>query len=100
MLYSGKNSLSREASVSSLKKSLHTSRRDSLTIEEAAKRVFNSFPNIIQFQSTPRKMEELRSMNDSGFADASLESWRLQAENYVSKIYINIYSNIYIKLLN
>lgn len=87
MLYSGKNSLSREASLSSIRRSTVTSKKEtsSILMNNAARTVYTNLTDVFNFNasSTPRKNDDLRSMNDSGFSDASLESWRLQAENTV-----------------
>lgn len=88
MLYSGKNSLSREASLSSIRRStVLTSKKEtsSILMDNAARKVYTNLTDVFNFNasSTPRKNDDLRSMNDSGFSDASLESWRLQAENTV-----------------
>jgi hypothetical protein len=82
MFYSGKSALSREPSMSSLKKSSSKQRVDTASMEEAAKRVLNNFPSTVNFDTSATP----RSMNDSGFIDNSLESWRLQAETSVGLI--------------
>ena len=50
---------------------------------EAAQRVFDNLVGMMNFEDA-QKQDDVKSVNDSGIGDDSLDSWRLQAENAVN----------------
>ena len=59
---------------------------------EAAQRVFDKLVGMMNFEDA-QKQDDVKSVNDSGIGDDSLDSWRLQAENAVN---INFNLNQYL----
>lgn len=59
---------------------------------EAAQRVFDNLVGMMNFEDA-QKQDDVKSVNDSGIGDDSLDSWRLQAENAVN---INFNLNQYL----
>ena len=59
---------------------------------EAAQRVFDNLVGMMNFEDA-QKQDDVKSVNDSGIGDESLDSWRLQAENAVN---INLNLNQYL----
>jgi hypothetical protein len=49
---------------------------------EAAQRVFDNLVGMMNFEDA-QKQDDVKSVDDSGIGDESLDSWRLQAENAV-----------------
>ena len=82
--------LSKSPSTSSMKKSsangfsrTNTKLCTESAMNDAAQRVFDNLENVAEYRTRP---DDSKSVNDSGYAEDSLDSWRLQAENTVDLI--------------